>query len=279
MQNEELVNLLLTTKSSINGTFAAASEDEKQIVTFLAASWALRDGVRSPDGSRGSVHITQQQLLDLITYARTLPKQQEKPMPRIIGVSGTHGAGKTTTLEELKKLGHYVDDFKVSRSVQRQLGWDSLTRVLEHPDTMFEFQNEVLRQKLEHDTALLKLDAPLIFVERTFADVYAYTALWTWKFVDYKQLSIDAALLAMLDFTKRCQDAQSIYSGVVLLDRAAHVPVVNDPHRAKGDERHYFNNVVAFTTTTPSIPVHTVTEITPEERALGIQRFTQQGTA
>ena len=99
-------------------------------------------------------------------------------MIKLVGVSGAQGAGKSTLLEGLKAKGWAVDSFKVSRAVQKKLGWDSLERVMDDVHTMQRFQEEVLHQKLLRDFDMGRLETSgVVLTERTFADIAAYTWL------------------------------------------------------------------------------------------------------
>ncbi len=185
----------------------------------------------------------------------------------VIGISGTHGSGKSTLLNALTRNGIPVDDFKVARAVQKQLGWDSLDNVMSSAATMMEFQKAVFEQKYKNDLKLRDSSNLVILTERTFADIYAYTALWTWKLVDEQKLGIEAALQFMLKFTRRCRDAQAeIYNGVIVLDKMPHLPSENDPHRAKeSDNKRFFDNLNSFQNAL-EMPSRRITGITVDQR-------------
>lgn len=187
---------------------------------------------------------------------------------KLIGISGAQGAGKSTLLKELAARGWAVDDFKVSRAVQTALGWDTLERVMDSPETMMQFQTEVFKQKLTRDSHLSALViAPLkthsgrayshssqdtktsiMLTERTFADILAYTSHWCWKFVDEHRLNIKTAIDFLVEYTIDCQNAQlKIYSGAILLPFMDHVIWEADPNRAKrSDVDLIFENIEKF---------------------------------
>lgn len=198
---------------------------------------------------------------------------------KVVGLSGSHGGGKSTLLRELQQRGWQVDDFRVSRAVQQQLGWDSLQRVLDSPETMKQFQDEVFRQKLERDTKL-KMEEPsniIILTERTFADIWAYTSKWTWTFYERGEMTFDECIQFMITFTAKCVDAQnSIYSGILLLPLMNHIQWEDDTHRAsKQDAVEFFADVELFVRR--KMPIDTkslvITGETVEERALQAQVF------
>lgn len=169
----------------------------------------------------------------------------------VVGISGAQGAGKTTLVNELAARGWRVDDFKVSRAVQQELGWKSLETVMDSWETMVTFQEQVLLQKRNHDLMLAAKAntefAPIpgvtsdndrvIIVERTFADICAYTNLWTWKFVDSRRISLTEAIAFLADYAQRCGRAHNeIYSGTVLVPLMDHIVWEEDKHRAKQED-------------------------------------------
>lgn len=163
-------------------------------------------------------------------------------MDKIVGISGAHGAGKTSILTELAKRGYTVDDFKVSRHVQKERGWSNLNESLASFQTMYEFQIDILKAKRNRDLQLKQEgQGSIILTERTFLDVYAYTAYWTWEFCSFASptsmlndpISFDTATRFLMWFRNECEKAQAeIYSGVCLLPLMPHIPHENDPHRA-----------------------------------------------
>lgn len=175
---------------------------------------------------------------------------------KVVGLSGAQGGGKSTMLLELRARGWALDDFRVSRAVQKQLGWDSLDRVMESPHTMMEFQNEVYQQKFANDYKLQQLPGArtmdpkgeVILTERTFADICAYANLWSWRFVDSGKLSLGEAIDFLTDFTHRCAKAHNtIYGATLLLPLMSHVEWENDPNRAsKADVVSVFEDIERF---------------------------------
>lgn len=167
---------------------------------------------------------------------------------KLVGISGAQGAGKSSMLVELTSRGWAVDSFKVSRAVQLSLGWDNLDRVMDSPLTMMEFQEEVYRQKYQNDAALLKTDGDITLTERTFADICAYTNLWSWKFVDQGRLPLGEAIAFLSEFTHKCSLAHNeIYAGTVLLPLMPHVQWEDDPKRAsRTDVERVYEDISRF---------------------------------
>jgi predicted ATPase len=197
-------------------------------------------------------------------------------MSLVIGLSGAQGAGKSTLLNELKGYGYIVDDFKVSRSVQHYLGWTELTRVMESPLSMMEFQELVFTRKYENDSKLLAQNKQAILVERTFADLSAYTNLWIWRFVEAEKLAATEGLAFLQDYNNRCFNAQiKLYGATVLLPLMSHVQFELDPARASSDDAEIvFTNVRRFIERLPvNYKSFTVTAKSTADRADEVHKF------
>lgn len=98
----------------------------------------------------------------------------------IFGITGSQGCGKTTVLNDLKSAGYNVDIFSTPRDVQARLGYASLAEVLDQSfDKIKQFQEAILETKYKRDSALAeKHKDGVAFVERTFADIFAYATTW-----------------------------------------------------------------------------------------------------
>lgn len=154
-------------------------------------------------------------------------------MSMVVGLSGAQGGGKTTLLEGLKKRGWVVDDFKVSREVQKQLGVSSLTKATEEPYSMMLFQEKILQVKRQRELENKSGTEPLVLVERTFADILAYATSWTWDLIDQRRWGAKDALPWLVEYTRKCMSAQQeCYSGLLLLPLMLHVVWQDDAHRA-----------------------------------------------
>jgi predicted ATPase len=194
---------------------------------------------------------------------------------KVVGLSGAQGAGKSTLLIELAARGWQLDKFRVSRAVQAELGWDSLERVMDSPNTMMKFQSEVFIQKFKNDQMLLAGEG-MILTERTFADILAYTAQWTWGFVNQGKLKLSPAMRFLTNYTRDCTRAQDeIYTGTVLLPYMDHMIWEDDVNRAKLDDVHeVFNSIELFLgVSLPVQPRMKITGKTVQERADEVQTF------
>jgi len=201
-------------------------------------------------------------------------------MTKVFGISGAQGAGKSTLLAGLEKRLYVVDNFKVSRAVQEQLGWSSLDRVMDSPESMMEFQRAVFDQKYKNDRALLqrsKITSDVILTERTFADISAYTSHWVWEFVHTDRLDIEEGLKFLRIFNVDCSAAHTeIYAGTLLLPLMPHVQFENDPNRAKErDASKIYADVFRFCEKKLSIrhPRFEITAKTTEDRVKQVVTF------
>lgn len=184
-------------------------------------------------------------------------------MAKVVGLSGPQGAGKSTLLQELRGTYH-VDDFKVSREIQRRLGWQSLEKVKESAATMMMFQESILEAKAEREEFnRRRTDVDIVLTERTFADIFAYASLWAKDLMPQ-----DEADWFSLDFFIRCMKEQAVYDAVIYLPFMDHVAWEEDCRRAsQGDIQFVAHQLEHFTQTDHVTPLLVLTGITPQERA------------
>lgn len=199
-------------------------------------------------------------------------------MAELIGITGAQGAGKTTLLNELKLRGYHVDDFKVSRAVQAELGWKSLEQVTASGTTMMHFQELVLDRKLQHDLQQKQLSDDVLLTERTFADIAAYTMRWAWQLVDEDKLSFDEAAKFNTYYVGRCLEAQlKCYDGVIVLPfMEGVVKFEHDPHRASYSSiNSVFDDMVSFmnSSSLKHVPTFHISQATVEDRAVACENF------
>lgn len=155
-------------------------------------------------------------------------------MSQIIGMSGAHATGKSATLEFIKNnidaTGNIkVDDYKVSRSVLKSLG-QTLEEATATAELTMSYQTKVLDAARRHNY-LLKLlepqgDVTINLVDRSVADIYAYTRLWSEK------NSIDPVWFEK--FEAKCAELVSAYD-IIFLFPTGKIPFVDDGVRAKED--------------------------------------------
>lgn len=146
----------------------------------------------------------------------------------LIAISGSQGCGKTTTINELKKLGCYKTiDRKVSRSVQQEWGM-TLAEINKDIDLTLKFQEEVLNRKVADERAAI--ESPDVWItERSYADYFTYSLIVLGK---------EPSLSDWIDqYFIRCMRLQQTYFKVFYLT-AGHFAVETDPNRAASNQ-HY----------------------------------------
>jgi hypothetical protein len=194
-------------------------------------------------------------------------------------MSGAHGTGKSVTLEAIKRIIPLdndpvirVDDFKVSRTVLKALGL-TLAEATATPESTKNYQLKVLDAAFRH-CYLLKIldkqgDTTIHLVDRTVADIYAYTRLWSEK------NGIDAEWLA--GFKARCVDMLPTYDKIFLFP-IGKFAFVDDGIRAKEDTQR---SIAAYTEeflkeNFPSY--HVVDAVSIDDRANQITKIIQNET-
>ena len=99
-------------------------------------------------------------------------------MTRLVGVSGTHGCGKTTFINDVsEKYGYAYSSEHLSRELQEEQGWSDLTPVTKSFDTMRWFQGELLVRMCARDK-FVDRSLDYCMMDRTPIDLAAYTMLW-----------------------------------------------------------------------------------------------------
>lgn len=155
----------------------------------------------------------------------------------IIGLCGTHGTGKSTILQGVKE--HFcVNESQLSRAAQASLGWDKLSKAQESIDNMWQLQEAILAAMYDRDQDILKSNV-ITLVERTPADVWAYTLMWC------KRLNINTRTDAQaLNYKGRCISMAQRYSKYLFVPISDAVPFQVDPNRADLEGRQFVNDAI-----------------------------------
>jgi hypothetical protein len=186
-------------------------------------------------------------------------------MKNVIGISGTHGTGKSTVVKGLIEKGLRVSPAQLSREAQQQLGWSTLAGALEKLDTMWQLQDAIFERMIARDTALTE---PTI-VERTPADVWAYTQVWLERHgVDWKN---DRRALDYL-FSLGAH-ARERYAQVYVLPIRDAIPFVEEPNRADLQSRLPVSSNILHFIDSFKVPRHLIISLTPEERVSEVIEF------
>jgi predicted ATPase len=182
----------------------------------------------------------------------------------VIGLCGTHGTGKSTVIQGLKNAGIPVNDAQLSRTAQKMLGWDSLAPVKESVENVWKLQDAILSAMYDRDTQINQSGVHTI-VDRTPADVAAYTLLWLFK-LDYigpeNRYRYDT-------FRGQCRNLASKYSHYIYFPIREEIPFVAEARRADGEDRtthdrHIKNFLYG------NLPTLVLNSLTPEDRVAEI---------
>jgi len=93
----------------------------------------------------------------------------------LIAIAGSQGSGKSTILNEVKKLGYPVIERKTARSILDEWGV-TLDVVNADFDLKLAFQDELVRRKYA-DEIEATLSSEIYFTERTFSDLFTYALI------------------------------------------------------------------------------------------------------
>lgn len=138
-------------------------------------------------------------------------------MLKVVSVCGAQGEGKTTVLEEIKNRGYYVVERKTSRSILAELGM-TLEEVNKYPPLTKYFQEKIIER---HASSFLfakdmtnlgrlnNIKDDVIFVERSFADIFTYCLMAIGSFNEYNDY--------VNEYYERCKKYQKMYSAVIAL--------------------------------------------------------------
>jgi predicted ATPase len=197
-------------------------------------------------------------------------------MAKIFAVSGVAGAGKSSVLEELVRRGYKVDDYKVSRAVQTEMGFSSLADATRTPDDVIKFQQTVLNKKYDREKFLDDTfgDNEIIFTERSFMDIAVYNEIWFSKFLENKQISLQNFLVWVAEYSLSCYQYQRVYSGVIYLPMMECVKFQEDAHRAPSEVSETTDRLSrVFLESQGSIPHWVLQQQSVSDRATEIENF------
>lgn len=196
----------------------------------------------------------------------------------IYGVSGPAGAGKSTMLQAMKQLADpylVIDDYKVSRDVQARMGFESLADATATYDKMVNFQRMVYLLKFDHEQRLKERHyGQVMFTERTFADIYAYTHYWISGFMTRGEVDMQEAEDFLAAYLEQCRTAQErCYSVQLLLPMMPHVVFEDDRRRAPREANDATWDMIQAFTAASTVPTHHISGITVDERVADVLSY------
>jgi hypothetical protein len=147
-------------------------------------------------------------------------------MTYIVGLFGTHGTGKSTVLKGARWAGVNIQDVSLSRAAQAALGWTELSEAEKSVENMWALQDAILAAMYDRDTEINKSQI-LTLVERTPADMWAYTEMWC------KRLGIDFVNdRRAISYKNQCRVLASNYRLFIQVPMTEEVAFVAEPNRA-----------------------------------------------
>lgn len=146
----------------------------------------------------------------------------------LIAISGSQGSGKTTILNEIKRLGLNIIERKTARSVMsNSFPGMTLDDIYRDPATAVAFQDIVLETKYDDEEEAVKSNH-LWFTERTYADLFTYAVMAVGKNNQYSD---------WLDkYYEKCKDCTQGYLHTFYI-QGGHFNPANDGVR--GINKHY----------------------------------------
>lgn len=160
-------------------------------------------------------------------------------MNYIVGLCGTHGTGKSTIVQGVKALGYHVNESQLSRAAQKELGWESLSIAQESEHNMWLLQEAILGAMYDRDTEIAKTKN-VTLVERTPADVWAYTVMWCNR-LNINPLSNRQAI----SYKRRCYMMAEKYAKFIEIKIAEQIPFVKEANRADLESRQFVSDEIA----------------------------------
>lgn len=176
----------------------------------------------------------------------------------LVSICGSQGSGKSTTLNELKRLGYNIVERKTSRSILSD--WNvSLEEVNNDMDLTFAFQEEITKRKCE-DEKHLAHSKELWFTERTHTDLFVYTLASIGKY-NHASNWLD-------DYFTLCKKNNNVYFMTFMLP-SGQFNMEYDGTR--GVNQHYVRNIdLLMNEYQPRMldcMIHKVRQQTPQDRA------------
>jgi predicted ATPase len=158
-------------------------------------------------------------------------------MNYIVGICGTHGTGKSTILQGVKDFGYPTNETHISREAQRALGWDKLSIAGESVSNMWQLQNAILTAMDHRDEQISAARTPTI-VERTPADVWAYTDMWCYR------LGLPLDDERVKEYYERCCKMSKRYAKFLVVEPNDKIPFVAEANRADLKSRMSVANAI-----------------------------------
>lgn len=183
-------------------------------------------------------------------------------MKYVVGLSGTHGTGKSTIMNGVEKAGFKVNRAQLSRTAQKALGWESLSVAQASVDNMWALQDAILKAMRARDADIVNTGT-LTLVERTPADMWAYTKMWCARLgIDPK--TDDRAL----NYYDNCVALNSNYAKILFIPMIPEVVFVEEPNRADLASRAPVEESIKDYLLNSNVNFDAIRGVSPEARVL-----------
>ncbi len=144
----------------------------------------------------------------------------------LISISGSQSSGKSTCLKMISDMGFPVVQRKTSRSILQEWGI-SLDEVNRNQELAIKFQEEIITRKFNDELAFAEqYPDTLVFTERTYADLFAYTMASLGAQNEYSNW--------INEYFDRCLQLQQSYSHVFYLR-----PIGVTPDGVRSENIHF----------------------------------------
>lgn len=198
-------------------------------------------------------------------------------MTKIIGFTGSHGTGKSTLLEELRRTFAQTDDVvidthSVSRESQAQLGAGAaLVDIVNDLDRMMALQNIILQKKSDHLTKLRSAnpDARFILTDRSPVDFVAYTCLWIEQNLKEQEPPEYVARWLKAYVSECLVDVSQQYSAVVYFP-ANRFPFVSEAARGSAETHTRHDQLTSKTLAIAHVEVVTLDSVALSDRRVEV---------
>lgn len=197
-------------------------------------------------------------------------------MTYVIGLTGSHGTGKSTILRGVADLNFPVSDVQLSRSAQKSLGWDNLSRATESEKDMWSLQEAILAAMYDRDIEIVRSHT-ITLVDRTPADAWGYASIWISKLKEKGKYVDEAASWA---FKARCREmAVSHYHQFLIVPIRDEIKFVEEPNRASIDTRNLHERGVERFILSGDLPYSYVKSVSIDERVAEVSAWLTCGKA
>lgn len=186
-------------------------------------------------------------------------------MKYVVGFTGTHGTGKSTLLKEAKDHGFAISEEQLSRAAQKMLGWESLSKAQESESNMWALQDAVMTAMYDRDRAIEEAQI-LTVVDRTPADIWAYTSLWC------SRLGINTRKNERaVKYKNMCRELSKRYNKFVYVPIIEEIPFVAEANRADLESRAFVDNEIKAFLWDGQLPTYIIHERGLFERSCEVQ--------